>query len=44
MGKSILAARKTGSIDVVVLESLDADCSDQRGYHWYRDDGIRERV
>ena len=44
MGKSSVAARETGSVDVAVLESLNADCSDQRSDHRYCDDGIREQI
>ena len=41
MGKSILATHKTGSVDVAVLESVNADSVDQYIDHSASDDGIR---
>ena len=41
VGKGSLAACKTRSIDVAVLESFNADRSDQCSDHWYCDDGVR---
>lgn len=43
MGKGVMAACQTGSIDVAVLEGIDADRSDQCGYHRYCDNGIRRK-
>ena len=44
MGKSIMAAYQTRSVDVVLLESINADRSDQYFDHSYSDTGIREQV
>ena len=44
MGKSILAAYQTRSVNVALLESINADRDDQRFDHCISDDGIREQI
>lgn len=43
VGEGVMAACQTGSIDVVVLEGIDADRSDQCGCYRYCDNGIRRK-
>jgi len=44
MGKSIMATYQTGPVDVVVLESINANCPDQYFDYSTGNDGIREQV